>query len=145
MRSIIIISVLSVFLSNFVFTQETIKNASANIDLTPVVLVQKQLEAYNERDIDPFMAVFHEEISLWELNASSPSVSGFEAVKEVYNDLFEASPELHSEVVNRSTIGKKVLDYELVTGIRGSDETMTLIMVYEIKGGKIWKATAIRP
>lgn len=145
MRSIIIISVLSVFLSNFVFTQETIKNASANIDLTPVVLVQKQLEAYNERDIDAFMAVFHEEISLWELNASSPSVSGFEAVKEVYNDLFEASPEIHSEVVNRSTIGKKVLDYELVTGIRGSDETMTLIMVYEIKDGKIWKATAIRP
>lgn len=145
MRSIIIISIFSVFLSNFTFAQETNQNASANIDLNPVVLVQKQLEAYNERDIDAFMAVFHKEISLWEFDHEKPKVEGFEAVKEVYNELFEDSPELHSEVVNRSTMGNKVLDYELVTGIRGSDETMTLIMLYEIKDGKIWKATAIRP
>ena len=140
MRFFLLTSFFCFFIVNFSFTQNNSESAQS-----PMMLAQKQLDAYNNGDIEAFMEVFHEEISIWDFNANSPSIDGFENAKKRYKDLFNSSPNLHCEVVNRSAIGNKVLDYEIVTGIRGSDEVVTLIMVYEIKDGKIWKATAIRP
>jgi len=107
-------------------------------------VVQQQLEAYNARDIDAFMKVFHPEIELWTLGATSPSVSGWEAVGKVYKDLFDQSPDLHSIVINRSIIGNKVIDYERIFGRKGSLEDVFLVMVYEVEEGLIRRAWAIR-
>ena len=107
-------------------------------------VVQQQLEAYNARDIDAFMKVFHPEIELWTLGANSPSVSGWEAVGKVYKDLFDQSPDLHSIVINRSIIGNKVIDYERIFGRKGSLEDVFLVMVYEVEEGLIRRAWAIR-
>jgi len=107
-------------------------------------VVQQQLEAYNARNIDAFMAVFHADIELWTLGAAAPNAVGWEKVKTVYADLFEQSPELHSKVLNRSVIGNKVIDYEQISGRKGVKEDLFLIMVYEVKDGKIWKAWAVR-
>lgn len=112
--------------------------------LTPAEIVEQQLIAYNKGDIDAFMAVFHPDISLVEFGQSTPSVIGFEEVKKVYASLFERSPELNSIVLNRSVIGTKVIDYEYITGRNGSNEPLWLVMIYEIKDGKIYKATALR-
>lgn len=113
-------------------------------ELTPAEIVEAQLVAYNNGDIDAFMAVFHEDISIWNLGDDKPGVKGFDKVKDVYANLFEVSPELHSKVVNRTIIGNKVLDYEYITGRGGDKPPFFLIMIYEIKENKIWKATAIR-
>jgi hypothetical protein len=107
-------------------------------------VVQQQLEAYNARDIDAFMAVFHADIELWTLGAEKPSASGFENVRDIYKNLFESSPELHSIVLNRSVIGNKVIDYERISGRKGSTDELFLVMIYEVREGKIWKAWAVR-
>jgi hypothetical protein len=107
-------------------------------------VVQQQLEAYNARNIDAFMAVFHADIELWTLGSAAPNSVGWEKVKTVYADLFEQSPELHSKVLNRSVIGNKVIDYEQISGRKGVKEDLFLVMVYEVKDGKIWKAWAVR-
>jgi hypothetical protein len=109
----------------------------------PVQVVQLQLEAYNEGDIDKFMSVFSEDIELWTLGESQPWSKGFDAVKTVYANLFKNSPDLHSVVLNRSVIGNKVIDYERITGRNGGDELM-LVMIYEVRDGKIFRATAVR-
>lgn len=119
---------------NFTFSQQD----------SPLHLAQAQLDAYNKGDIDAFMKCFHEDISIWQLGAEAPSIDGFDAVKNAYKELFEASPDLYCEVINRSAVGNKVLDYEKVTGRKGSDKTLFLIMIYEIKDGKIWKCTSVR-
>jgi hypothetical protein len=111
---------------------------------TPAEIVEAQLVAYNVGDIDAFMAVFHDDISIWNFGDEKPRVEGFEQVKNIYAQLFEASPNLHSKVVNRTIIGNKVLDYEYISGRGGDKPPFFLIMVYEIKDNKIWKATAIR-
>lgn len=114
-------------------------------ELTPAELAEAQLIAYNNGDIESFMAVFHEDISIWNFGDTEPRVQGFDAVKKVYAALFEASPNLHSKVVNRTIIGNKVMDYEYITGRGGDDNApFFLVMIYEMKDGKIWKATAIR-
>lgn len=113
---------------------------------TPRSVVQKQLEAYNQHDIDAFMEVFSEDIELWTLGDTIPSVKGFAPVKKIYSDLFDRSPGLFSEVINRTTIGNKVIDYEKITGRSGNskEQTLYLIMIYEVKDGKIFRATAVR-
>lgn len=107
-------------------------------------VVQQQLEAYNSRDIDSFMAVFHPEVELWTLGAEAPNAVGWENVKKLYADLFTISPELKSTVLNRSVIGNKVIDYERISGRKGAKEDVFLVMIYEIKDGLIWKAWAVR-
>lgn len=111
---------------------------------TPREIVQEQLDAYNDRDIERFASVFSEDIELWTLGDSIPSVKGLFSVKKVYCDLFESNQELHSEVLNRTVIGNKVIDYEKIKGLKKDGGIYYLVMVYEVKDGKIFRATAIR-
>jgi hypothetical protein len=110
---------------------------------TPAQVVETQLHAYNSGDIDRFMSVFSEDITLWNLGDTIPWATGYERVKEVYKHLFDASPNLHSTVVNRSIIGNKVIDYERIIG-RNSGDVLNLVMIYEVRDGKIFRATAVR-
>lgn len=107
-------------------------------------VVQQQLEAYNRRDIDAFMAVFHADIELWTFGEDSPSKEGWENVRSVYLDLFDNSPELNSQLLNRTIFGNRVIDYERISGRKGAKEEICLVMIYEVKDGKIWKAWALR-
>lgn len=107
-------------------------------------VVQQQLEAYNARDIKHFMDCFHNEIEIWTLGEENPSAQGFESVKNLYENLFQQSPDLHSKVLNRSIIGQKVIDYEQISDRKGSKEDLFLVMIYEVKDGKIWRAWAVR-
>ncbi|MDB2697580.1 nuclear transport factor 2 family protein [Crocinitomicaceae bacterium] len=110
---------------------------------TPSDVVEAQLKAYNSKDIGAFMTVFSKDVTLWNLGDSLPWAKGEEQVRSVYAKLFETSPKLNSEVISRTTIGNKVLDYERITGRKGGD-VLFLIMVYEVSEGKIFRATAIR-
>lgn len=107
-------------------------------------IVQQQLEAYNARNVDEFMAVFHQDIEIWTLGSESPSAVGWEKVKAIYQELFEQSPELHSKLLNRSVIGNRVIDYERISGRKGSKEDLFLVMIYEVEEGKIRRAWAVR-
>lgn len=107
-------------------------------------IVQQQLEAYNARNIDSFMLCFHPEISFWTLGDDSPSVKGYDDVRTVFTELFKLSPDLHSTVLNRSVIGSKIIDYERIQGRKGVKTDVFLVMIYEVKDGKIWRAWAVR-
>jgi len=110
---------------------------------SPEQVVQWQLEAYNAGDIDKFMSVFSDDIELWTLGESQPWSKGKDSVKAVYANLFVNSPNLHSVVMTRSVIGNKVIDYEKITGRNGGD-VLYLVMIYEVRDGKIFRATAVR-
>ena len=110
---------------------------------SPTDVAEAQLKAYNKGNINDFMEVFSEDITLWNLGDSAPWAVGAANVREIYSNLFASSPDLHSEVLTRTVIGNKVLDYERIIGREGG-EVLFLIMVYEIKDGKIFRATAIR-
>lgn len=111
---------------------------------TPEALVQRQLEAYNNRDLDAFMDTFHEEVSFYGFRKNEPFAKGQEAVRKLFAQLFEKSPNLHSNVVKRIVIGNTVIDHEHITGRQGTDEMLQIVMIYEVKDGAIFRATSIR-
>lgn len=111
----------------------------------PEQVVQAQLEAYNARDIEAFMATFDASASLWNFGETEPIASGADALRTIYQRVFDQSPNLNSTVINRTVIGSKVIDYEVIVGRSSTDNSpMHLVMIYEVRKGKIVKAVAVR-
>ncbi|MBT8115147.1 MAG: nuclear transport factor 2 family protein [Arenicella sp.] len=108
-------------------------------------VVQSNLDAYNQRDIDGFMASISGEIELYGYGNPEPSLAGAAAVRDFYLQLFENSPGLKSTILSRIVIGNKVIDHESITGRNGSDELVELVLIYEVENQQIVRITVIRP
>ena len=102
--------------------------------MTPVEVVQRQLEAYNARDLEAFAATYADGIRIYRMPTADPSISGMEKLRETYRARF-ASPGLHAEIVNRIAIGDKVIDHERVVGIK--EHAIEAVAVYEVRDGLI--------
>lgn len=106
----------------------------------PEIIVQKQLDAYNARDIDAFMATYTEDIELYNFPNELRS-EGQEAMRKSYAGFFEATPDLHCEIRNRIIIGNTVIDEEYLT-VNGKH--FSAVAIYEVEGEKIAKVTFLR-
>lgn len=112
--------------------------------MNPEQVVQKQLEYYNNLDIDGFMSVIDPKITIHEFSDGKVLINGFDDCKKFYAKLFDESPNLHSKIVTRTVLGNKVIDHEYITGRNGSDIPTELVLIYEVKNDKIYNITVIR-
>jgi len=104
-------------------------------------IVQKQLDAYNNRDIDAFMDTYADSIQLFSF-PDQLFMNNKDQMRASYKSMFEQNPDLHCKLLNRIVIGNKVIDREEV---KTSRNTLNTVAVYEVKGGKIVKVTFINP
>ena len=100
----------------------------------PVAVVQRQLEAYNARDLERFAAQYAEDITLFRMPTSEPTTRGQQQFREVYRQRFAAT-NLHADVLSRIVMGNKVIDHERIVGIR--DVPIEAVAVYEVTDGLI--------
>ena len=91
---------ITVFISCSLFSQDS--------ELEKVV--QANLDAYNNRDIETFMKYIDDDIAFYNLGECEPYLKGKEEVRKRYQDYFDKSPNLHSEIKNRMVFGNKVID-----------------------------------
>lgn len=110
------------------------------VNESPVAIVQQQLEAYNNRDIDAFAATYSDDIELYQF-PNTLSSKGIENLRTTYKQLFERTPNLHAKIKNRMVIGNKVIDEEEVTF---GDRTLNAVAIYEVHHNKITRVTFIR-
>ena len=108
-------------------------------EISPEGIVQKQLDAYNVRDIDAFMATYTKDIKLYNFPNDLRS-EGQKAMKKSYKGFFENTPDLNCKILYRIVTGNKVIDHELVTA---NGSTFKAIAVYEVENGLISKVTFI--
>ena len=101
----------------------------------PEVLVQRQLDAYNARDLEASLECFSEEVCLRELHDNSPIAEGKPAMRALYKNLFENSPNLHAALLNRIVQDQVVVDHEEVRGLRA--ETERAVAIYRVEEGQI--------
>lgn len=111
--------------------------------MNPENIVQKQLEAYNERNIEAFMEVIDKEVTFHDFATHKTTISGYEACKVYYDALFKASPNLNSRIVNRTVFDNKVIDHELITGRNGKTERTEMVLIYEVANEKIIRVTVL--
>jgi len=108
-------------------------------EISPEGIVQKQIDAYNVRDIDAFMATYTKDIKLYNFPNDLRS-EGQKAMKKSYEGFFENTPDLNCKILYRIVTGNKVIDHELVTA---NGSTFKAIAVYEVENALISKVTFI--
>jgi hypothetical protein len=113
-------------------------------DVSPTAVVQRQLDAYNARDLGRFLATFADDAHGFELGDPAPTMNGKAAIRARYGDLFARSPKLHSKLVNRVAFARVVVDHERIVGRFGSDETFEIVVIYEVVDGLIRRFHAVR-
>jgi hypothetical protein len=104
------------------------------VNANPVDVVQRQLEAYNARDLERFAATYSDDIAIYRMPATQPAIVGKEQLRATYRQRF-ASAGLHAEILARVVLGNKVIDHERVTGIR--DTPLEALAIYEVAAGLI--------
>jgi hypothetical protein len=106
----------------------------------PESIVQDQLDAYNKRDIDAFMATYTDTVKLYNF-PKNLSTDGPEDMRKSYTEFFTSTPDLQCEIKNRIVIGNKVIDEEQVTA---NGNMFSAVAIYEVENGKIAKVTFLR-
>jgi hypothetical protein len=108
----------------------------------PEIVVQRQLDAFNSRDVDALLSVYAEDAQLFD-HPSKLLASGSAELRQRYTVRFE-EPNLHAVLLNRIVAGAIVVDHEKVTRTfpEGACE-VELVMIYEVKEGRIAKAWSI--
>ncbi len=107
-------------------------------ELQPVIPVQRQLEAYNAKDLAAFIACYHPDIAIYRMPASSPAITGRAALADFYAKQRFTIAALRAEVINRMMVGNKVIDHERVYGLTA--EPSEVVVVYEVEADLIKNA-----
>ena len=103
--------------------------------MSPVEPVQRQLEAYNARDLERFIAQYTEDIRVFRPPSPEPVLVGKQIFAKHYADNRFTLPKLHAEVVNRMVSGSIVVDHEHITGLQ--EGVVEAIAVYAVSEGLI--------
>jgi len=85
--------------------------------MTTEAPVQRQLEAYNARDLDRFVAEYHDDIRVFRAPSGTPVLDGKAAFTAHYAAHRFNLPNLHADVLSRMVVGNKVIDHERVSGV----------------------------
>lgn len=123
----------------YIFKSGKLIKADSLLKDSPEAVVQRQLNAYNARDIKAFMDTYSDDIELYNFPAMLTG-KGMESIK-AYESFFTNTPNLYCEIEKRIVIGNKVIDHEKV---RAGNNTFSAVAVYEVEKGKIKKVTFIR-
>lgn len=110
--------------------------------LSPEDTVQRQLEAFNARELEALLATYADDAEIYE-HPGTLIAAGKDALRERYRARL-AEPNLHAHLLYRVVVGKKVIDHERVTRTFPEGEgEIDLLMIYEVEDGRIAKAWAI--
>ncbi|MCC1483526.1 nuclear transport factor 2 family protein [Winogradskyella immobilis] len=110
-------------------------------DVSPEQIVQEQVEAYNNRDLDAFMATYSDNVVI----NYFPEKIRYEnkaKMRERFVNYFKTTPDLNCTIKNRMVLGNKVIDEEYILA---NGEYRSAVAIYEVNGGKITKVTFIKP
>ena len=103
--------------------------------MSPQAVVQRQLEAYNARDLQRFLAEYSDDIQVFRPPAALPAIVGKKAFGEFYATQRFNHAGLHADLLGRMAFGNKVVDHERISGVR--EQPFDMAVVYEVSNGLI--------
>jgi len=108
---------------------------------SPENIVQRQVNAYNLGNTEAFLETYSDDIEIY----TFPDVlrtKGKEEFKKGWEKFFKEYPELHCEILNRTTRLNTVIDHERIKYADG--DYSEVIVIYKIEKGKIAKVYFVR-
>lgn len=108
---------------------------------SPSRIIQKQVEAFNNRNLDDFVSCFSENVRVQRFPNES-MYQGQTKMRENYERFFGNVKTSSVEVVKRIVVGNTIIDEE-VTKVDGRDGHQ--VAIYQVANGKIQSMTFIFP
>lgn len=104
-------------------------------------VVQAQLDAYNAKDLDAWLATYSEDAEQFMLHMGSLA-KGHAAIRKRMEERFQ-DRNLHAKLLRRTVMENTVIDHELVTRTLpgGGLAEVEMVCMYEVRAGKIVNAT----
>ena len=106
----------------------------------PAALIQRQLEAYNDKDVEAWLATYAADAEQYLLHGDRLA-KGHDELRARILVRF-AEPDLHARLLSRTVMGSVVVDLEQIT--RNFPEgrgTMEMLCIYEVAQGRIVRAS----
>lgn len=107
---------------------------------SPLAVVQAQLDAYNNKDLDALMRTYAPDAQQFALHGALLA-EGHAQIRPRYEQRFQ-EPDLHAQLLSRTVLGNFVTDLEIVT--RNFPEglgSVEILCVYEVVDGRIARAS----
>lgn len=109
----------------------------------PAAFAQRQLDAYNAKDLARFVAEYREDVQVFRLGEGEPLLSGKAALAAHYRQNRFALAHLHAELLGRMVLGDKVIDHERVHS--SGNPVSEVVAIYEVTPQGIAKVWFVRP
>ena len=112
------------------------------MDLSAEAVVQRQLDAYNRRDLDGWLGTYAEDAQQFEFPATLLA-NGHAQIRARSAPRF-TEPNLHARLIKRSVMGNMVIDHEDVTRtFPEGPGHIELVCIYEVRDGLIRNASFV--
>ncbi len=107
---------------------------------SPDTVVQRQLDAYNARDIDALLATYALDAQQY-AHPGQLIAEGHAEIRARMAVRFQ-EPNLHAQLLSRAVMGHVVIDHEIVTRTFSEGTgTQEMIAIYEVRDGLIQSAS----
>lgn len=102
----------------------------------PEGVVQRQLDAYNAKDLAALLAIYADDAELFE-HPAKLLARGTAALRERFTARFQ-EPNLHAALQRRIVMVSFVVDHEVITRtFPEGPGTLEVVMIYEVAAGRI--------
>jgi len=138
------VATLFIFIAACATPTAALKSEDAAVgDVTsPEAIVEAQLVAYNNRDLEGFLSFYSADAVL----ANYPheiTQSGKDQMRTRYSKAF-ANKNIRATIVKRIVFGSFVMDHERITAAPAA-AVIEAVAIYEVKNGKIIRVTFLKP
>lgn len=123
-----------------VINKGIVLNPETLIEETPTALAQRQLNAYNCRNIEAFLEPYADDVEIYTY-PNKLIMKGKEEMRKNYSKKFDNTPNLHCELLGRIVQGNIVIDKERV---QVADKIIEAVAIYHIENNKIKKVYFIK-
>jgi hypothetical protein len=130
----------SFFLFSLVFFIVNLVSAQDKENIA-VRLADAQLKAYNARNIEDFLLPYSDTVKVY-LFPNKLLYQGKAKMRESYEYMFSAYPELNCKVINRIIEGNIVIDQERVTLAKNAP-LIEALAIYRVRNDKIVEVTFV--
>lgn len=105
---------------------------------SPIQVVQKQFDAYNNHDLEAFVATYHPKVVLYTFPDNEVMLEGHDALRVRYTERFAPGSNIHGVLLNRIAWGSYVTDLERISGLKDGENVEALV-TYQVEKGLITK------
>ena len=106
----------------------------------PAALIQRQLQAYNDKDVEAWLETYADDAEQYVLHGERLARGHDELRRRI--EVRFAEPDLHARLLSRVVMGQVVVDLEQVTrNFPEGKGSMQMLCIYEIAEGRIAKAS----